>query len=59
VAAGNSFPVETASMELRGDGTINFKHFIKNAKKRAKDYPFRKDQQGSSEVLKKRLDDDV
>jgi hypothetical protein len=28
-------------MELRGDGTGNFKHFIKNAKKRAKDYPFR------------------
>jgi hypothetical protein len=37
VAAGNSVPVETASMELGGDGTINYKHFIsiKNAKKRA------------------------
>jgi hypothetical protein len=36
VAAGKSFPVETTSMELRGDGTINFKHFIENAKKRAR-----------------------
>jgi hypothetical protein len=43
----------------RGDGTGNFKHFIKNAKKRAKDYPFREDQQGGSEVLMERLDDDV
>ena len=59
VAAGNSFPVGTASMGLRGDGTINFKHFIKNAKKRAKDYPFREDQKDGPEVLKKRLDDDV
>jgi hypothetical protein len=46
-------------MGLRGDGTINFKHFIKNAKKRAKEYPFRGDQKDGPEVLKKRLDDDV
>ena len=46
-------------MELRGDGTINFKHFIKNAKKLAKHYPHRDDQKDGSAVLKKRLDDDV
>jgi hypothetical protein len=59
VAAGNSVPVYTASMERRGDGTINFKHFIKNAKKLAKHYPFRDDQKDGPEVLKTRLDDDV
>jgi hypothetical protein len=55
--AGNSFPVEAASaLELRDDDTGNFKHLMKNAKKRAKEYPCRKDQEGGSEVPKKRLD---
>jgi hypothetical protein len=45
VAAGNSFPVETASMELGGDGTINFKHFIfimihQKCKETSKGLPF-------------------
>jgi hypothetical protein len=54
--AGNSFPVEAASvLELRGGGTGNSKHLMKNAKKRAKEHPCRKDQEGGSEVLKKRL----
>jgi hypothetical protein len=54
--AGNSFPVEAASvLELRDDGTGNSKHLMKNAKKRAKECPHRKDQEGGSEVLKKRL----
>jgi hypothetical protein len=35
VAAGNSFPVEIASMELRDDGTGNSKHLVKYAKNRA------------------------
>ena len=40
--AGNSFPVGAASvMELRDDSTGNFKHLVKNAKKRAKEYPRR------------------
>jgi hypothetical protein len=43
-------------MELRDDGTGNFKHLVKNAKTRAKEYHRRKDQEGGSEVLKKRLD---
>jgi hypothetical protein len=55
VTAGNSFPVETASMDLRDDGTGNFKHLVKNAKNRAKEYPRREDQEGGSEALKKRL----
>jgi hypothetical protein len=38
-------------MELSGDGTTNFKHFIKNAKKRAKHYPFREDQRDGSAFL--------
>jgi hypothetical protein len=42
-------------MELRDDGTGNFKHLVKNAKKGAKEYPRRKDQECGSEVLKKRL----
>ena len=55
--AGNSFPVEAASaLELRDDDTGNFKHLMKNAKKRAEDCPCRKDQEGGFEVLKKRLD---
>jgi hypothetical protein len=36
VTAGKAFAVETASMELRDDGTGNSKHLMKNAKKRAK-----------------------
>jgi hypothetical protein len=56
VTAGNSFPVETSSMELWDDGIGNFKHLVKNAKKKAKEYPRRKDPEGGSEVLKKRLD---
>jgi hypothetical protein len=60
VAAGNSFPVEIASMELRDDGTGNSKHLVKNAKNRAKECPYplsqaKQDQVGGSEVLMKRL----
>jgi hypothetical protein len=59
VTAGNAFPVETASMELRDDGTGNFKHLVLNAKMRAKDYLYRGDQEGGSEVLMGRLGDCV
>jgi hypothetical protein len=54
--AGKPFAGGTASvLELRDDGTGNFKHLVKNAKERAKDYPYREDQQDGSEVLKQRL----
>jgi hypothetical protein len=54
--AGNSSTVKVASvLELRDDGTGNSKHLVINAKKRAKECPYRKDQEGGSEALKKRL----
>jgi hypothetical protein len=46
-------------LELRDDGTGNFKHLVQNAKMRAKDYLYRDDQEGGSEVLMERLGDCV
>jgi hypothetical protein len=44
--AGNPFTGGAASvLELRDDGTGNSKHLIKNAKKRAKECPCRKDEE--------------
>jgi hypothetical protein len=54
--AGKPFAGGTASvLELRDDGTGNFKHLVKKAKERAKERPYRGDQLGGSEVLKQRL----
>jgi hypothetical protein len=51
IISWKSFAVEAASvLELRGDGTGDFKHFVRNAKKKAEKYPARKDQQGRWQI---------
>jgi hypothetical protein len=59
--AGKSCTVETASvLELKDEGTRDFEHFVRNAKKKVDEHnPARKDQQDDPEALKKRLDADI